>query len=377
MANYRRAILQLRQVAKESKKSIVRILIDYILLWKKKRLLWKEYYNYRFETRDDSFRRGFLGGIEEGVYLELLNPYKYYILARNKYLAHLLLSKAGIPMPDLYCYYSPESGDSSAGNISFDLTSTLEILKAKNVRECVIKGTEGSHGDAVFAVKNITYEATDALLELSTGNGECIRLSSILKQYPLLFEQRIFQTRQLSSFNSTSVNTVRFMTVLLPDGEAKIIATFIKIGRMGAFVDNAGKGGNVDAGIDSRTGRIYGAIEFNGFRKTIDINNHPDTGAALNGVVIDDWDNICRQMCSFQQKVPFLKAIGWDVAITETGPVIIEFNDFWDTTGQLFIRRGWQSDIRQCYVSWRDYNDKAGVDYRMGRTGTPKRKRFI
>lgn len=158
------------------------------------------------------------------------------------------------------------------------------------------------------------------------------------------------------------------MTVLMPSGEAKVIATFIKIGREGAFVDNAGSGGNVDAGVNPETGELYGAIIYNGFRKTIAIDNHPDSGACLNGATIQNWKSICDRVCGFQQRFPFLKAVGWDIAVTEKGPVVIEINDFWDRTGQLFIKRGWRKEIRECYSAWSEYNKKAGIEYRMGRT---------
>ena len=64
------------------------------------------------------------------------------------------------------------------------------------------------------------------------------------------------------NFAYITLNTIRFMTTLMPTGEAKVIATFIKIGRSGAFVDNAGGGGNVDAGINVETGEIYGATAY-------------------------------------------------------------------------------------------------------------------
>ena len=62
-----------------------------------------------------------------------------------------------------------------------------------------------------------------------------------------------------------------------------------------------------------------------------------------------------------------MKAIGWDVAITDDGPVIIEINDFWDTTGQLFIQRGWRKEVRECYLAWKKYSLQYNIRYGMGR----------
>ena len=48
------------------------------------------------------------------------------------------------------------------------------------------------------------------------------------------------------------------------------------------------------------------------------------------------------------------KAAGWDIAITDDGPLVIEVNDSWDRTSQYFICRGWRSEIRKCYTAWKD-----------------------
>ena len=87
---------------------------------------------------------------------------------------------------------------------------------------------------------------------------------------------------------------------------------------------------------------------------------------------MDNWNFICRKLKSFQQKIPFLKAVGWDVALTDNGPVIIEINDFWDTTGQLFIKKGWRESIRKCYLAWYAQNLKDNVNYDMGRRNPAK-----
>ena len=50
-----------------------------------------------------------------------------------------------------------------------------------------------------------------------------------------------------------------------------IIATFIKIGRAGKCVDNAGGGGNVDVCIDTPTGEIKYAIQYDGMHDVKDI----------------------------------------------------------------------------------------------------------
>ena len=337
------------------------VLLDYIFLYQKKGLASDEYLNFEFYKRSKAFRSSFLGLNEQRYYLDYLNPKKFYILARNKYLAHRALEHTGIRKSVLYCYYSPEGVFSMADDIASDCASVCEILRRKQVNSCVIKTTESSHGDNVIVVKSLEFIDGDCMLHLF--NGENRRLAEVLGNEPLIFEGVVKQAAQFSSFNSSSVNTVRFMTTLYPDGEAKVIATFIKIGRAGKCVDNAGGGGNVDVCVNTETGEIQYPIQFDGWEKITDIEKHPDSGTQLNGVVIENWNSIKNEVIGFQKAFPFCKAIGWDIAITDEGPLVIEVNEMWDRTGQYFIRRGWRNEIRDCYRAWK----KTGVVYSYDR----------
>lgn len=337
------------------------IFVDYIKLYKTKGLDPDEYYDFRFDQRSEEFRNTFLGLNEQRYYLDLLNPKKYYILARNKFVAHKMLENTSVRKSNLYAYYQPEGRVLNSEVIANDTLGVYRILKAKSVESCVIKTTESSHDDNVWVIKQISYEENDAWL-LRYDNKR-IKLSELLNNDPLIFESLVRQTQQLSDFNESSVNTIRFMTALYPNGNAKIIGTFMKIGRSGKCVDNAGAGGNVDVCIDTDTGEIKYAIQFDGWKKIKDIDKHPDNGTQLNGVVIDNWERIKSEVIKFQQAFPYCKVAGWDIAITDQGPLVIEVNDFWDRTGQYFIRKGWRNEIRDCFLAW----EKEDRDYSMYR----------
>lgn len=340
----------------------IKILFDYLNLHRTKGLNMDEYYEFEFEKRSEEFRKSFLGLNEQRYYLDYLNPIKWYSIARNKFFAHKILENTGVKKSELYCYYQPEGVVFNSVEIASNVQDVIRILKSKNVQQCVIKSTETSHGEGVMVVKNIEYLNEDCKLHYFNGKEEF--LSNVLKEYPLLFEGLVRQTKQFAQLNESSVNTVRFMTTLYPNGDAKVIATFIKIGRAGKCVDNAGDGGNVDVCVDTETGEIKYAIQYDGWRKIKDIESHPDSGNQLNGLVIENWDKIKADVIKFQQAFPYCKAAGWDIAITDDGPVVIEVNDFWDRTGQFFIRRGWRNEIRDCYKAWRKLNRDYDVMYR-------------
>lgn len=329
-----------------------KVIRDYLSLYNSKGLRMDEYYDFEFEKRSEAFRDSFLGVREQRYYLEQLNPFKYFIFARNKFAAHKFFENTGIRTSELYCYFEPCGNVENSSEIATSVADVVRILKLKGVSQCVIKSTEDSHGDNVIVVKEIRYFENDC--ELLLFNGATEKLSDVLSNHPRIFESVIKQTKQFAGFNESSVNTVRFMTTMYPDGTAKVIPSWMKFGRIGRCVDNAGSGGNVDAAIDLETGRIYNVVEFNGWRKVRKIEKHPDSGVQLEGVIIENWESIKAEVIKFQQAFPWCKAAGWDIAITDDGPVVIEVNDMWDRTGQYFISKGWRDEIRDCYKAWKD-----------------------
>lgn len=349
-----RRLERLCNMHRQSKKNWFSLFVFILRLIIQRKFNFVEIHDNELDLGTPEYVESFLNVNEQLVCLNLLNPRMYSRIARNKYLTHVMLDAAGITAKSqLYVYYNPELGFIKDNITANSTESVVSALKNRGVTSCVIKTTEDSHGDNVKIARKIEYKHNDALIECS-GNTK-VMLSEILGKEPLIFESLIRQTDQMSGFNDTSVNTIRFMTTLYPNGEARIIATFIKIGRKGAWVDNAGGGGNIDAGIDTETGTLYNAICFNGWRKIEKIERHPDSGAKLEGAKIQNWENIKERVLDFQKAMPFVKAAGWDIAITDEGPVVIEINDMWDRTGQLFLKRGWKPEIQDCYNAWRNF----------------------
>lgn len=339
-----------------------KVMEDYLTLFETKGLTTDEYWEFEFEKCTKEFQQTFLGVNEQRKYLDYLNPIRYYILARNKYFAHKMLENTGVRKSELYCYYQPEARYISSNEKASCIKEVISILKQKNVQSFVIKNTEGTHGFGVTVFKNVKYVDGDAIL--TRFDGEELFLSSLLGNDSLIFESVVHQTSQFSSFNVSSVNTIRVITTLHPDGNANVVAAIIRVGRAGKCVDNAGSGGNVDVGVDVETGELKNAFQFDGWRNITEIDKHPDSGNQLKGVFINNWQEIIKDIKSFQQAFPYCKAAGWDIAITDDGPVVIEVNDFWDKTFQYFIRRGWGNEIRDCYLAWK----KMGKNYHwMGR----------
>ena len=140
------------------------------------------------------------------------------------------------------------------------------------------------------------------------------------RQY--LAEEFIVQHPDISRVYPLSVNTLRLVTIKNHD-TVHLVFSSMRIGN-GKRVDNLNSGGMAVI-VDMQTGKIStpGADKDG---KAYD--RHPMTDVPLVGVQIPFYQESVALVKRAALTVPELGYIGWDVAVTEKGPVIIEANHF-------------------------------------------------
>ena len=134
-----------------------------------------------------------------------------------------------------------------------------------------------------------------------------------------MLEQLIPQHEQMSRLCSTSVNTLRVISYFDGD-EVHVIASVLKIGNGGA-IDNFSHGGMYTM-LDDEGVAHYAA--FDGENRTFAV--HPVTGTSIVGFRVPLFDEVLRFVDEIARVVPQLPYVGWDIAITPDGPVVIEGN---------------------------------------------------
>jgi len=168
---------------------------------------------------------------------------------------------------------------------------------------------------------------------LSKGRGACLYHITSDKQaesvYALLMkkggdwivEEKIVQSPIMARWNDSSVNTVR-LPAILNDGKWSVLGAFLRTGRKGAIVDNAGAGG-VFACIDAETGIIYtDGIDEDG----VYYAKHPDSGLTYKGWQVPKWKELLDIAEDVHRSMPHHKYVGWDFALTDKGWILIEGN---------------------------------------------------
>ena len=138
-----------------------------------------------------------------------------------------------------------------------------------------------------------------------------------------VLEEAVIQHDKLNELHPTSVNTCRIVSILKDDGNVDIVTAYLRIGN-GMHVDNFNSGGMV-VPINVETGIIeYPALDKVGSLYEI----HPMTNTRIVGFKIPLWNQAKDLVKNLGKVVPEVRLVGWDIAITNKGPVVIEANDF-------------------------------------------------
>lgn len=175
----------------------------------------------------------------------------------------------------------------------------------------IAKPLEGSSGQGIEKfVRADWQEGVPKFLEL-------LRQKSIG-----ILEELVIQHERMSKLCPTSVNTVRIAT-LLGDKKQGIVYAFLRIGN-GRVMDNVDCGG-MAARVDLESGKLLtvGADKQGNTYKV-----HPKTGTPIVGFEVPFWEEAKKMCQDAAQKVPQMRFVAWDVAITNDGPRFIEGNSF-------------------------------------------------
>ncbi len=149
-----------------------------------------------------------------------------------------------------------------------------------------------------------------------------------------MIEGLIRQSPLMASWNESSVNTVRIPTILTKKG-FHVLGCFLRTGRKGTVIDNAG-GGGIQASINCKNG----IVDSDGFSWDGKFHvEHPDSRMVYKGFQIPEWDKLLQIAECAHRGMPEHKYIAYDFAYTVNGWVMVEGN-WGQFSGQFASRIG-------------------------------------
>lgn len=155
-------------------------------------------------------------------------------------------------------------------------------------------------------------------IETVNNNADQI-FQKIVKKGSSVLEELIDQADEMKVFHPQSVNTIRVVTCIKNDISQVVQAT-IRMGTGDSVVDN----GCLSAAINIQTGEIItpGRNAHSAGLYTF----HPNTNTKILGNIIPRWKELMDIMNELPLILPKQRIIGWDMALSNDGWVVIEGN---------------------------------------------------
>lgn len=210
----------------------------------------------------------------------------------------------------------------NAKNGSFTIESSRELssflvslMVESRSRSIFVKPVDGAGGKNAFKVDEGT-------LQKVVGD---LKIFDAMRDTRYLFQEGLVQHDFSNNFYSGCINTIRVHTYLDETMDDVVISSaLMRFGRHGSVVDNGSSGGlfvpvDVEKWELSGCGMTYlnqGGDVF---------ESHPDTKLKFDRQKIPFGKDI-EQLVKKSARLFECKFIGWDIALTPDGPVVIEGN---------------------------------------------------
>ncbi len=139
----------------------------------------------------------------------------------------------------------------------------------------------------------------------------------------LLVQERIQNHPDLAVFCGSALSTARIMTVINEAEAPEPVAAVFRMAVSNTIVDNIHRGG-IAASVELKTGELGSAIALG--PKAMRMNVHPSSRRRFRGRSLPHWDAALAPVVRAHESFPGRATVGWDVAFTRDGPVLIEGN---------------------------------------------------
>ena len=206
------------------------------------------------------------------------------------------------------------------------------------------KPNDGCQGKSCYRVE---WREEEASLYLNGERQELQDALGVMAGH--IVEPLIVQHQDLRQYSPNCVNPMRIRTLCV-DGEVRYVSTYICIAPAGAYWSN-GVSCGLMVGLDE-TGKCItdGFSEIPGMEGRYQLL--PGTDIRLDEIIIPGVKEAIELAKAAHRTAPQVYAMGWDVAVTDKGPVIIEGNPrFGSCTYQAVSGRGERMYFEQEFKS--------------------------
>jgi Sugar-transfer associated ATP-grasp len=270
----------------------------------------------------------------------LLAPPEYRLPFANKLVFNRVFGGAGLPVARIFGAFDPRLGWSCDGGSLRTAVELRQLLRARGQDGFVFKPMWGSEGCQVLVFTGPVAGEPDCYTTLSGDDYEADELvafaddTAALHRVALgdprtyLIEERVRPHPTLAELVGPTLCCVRVVTVVGVSGRPSIVGAVYKMQPKPLGVDHLTYGA-LGCWVDLNTGALSPGRTRHDFAYSSVI---PGTARPFVGFQLPHWEMIKELALRAAMVFPWARAIGWDVAISDRGPVLIEGNAHWSTS---------------------------------------------
>ncbi|MEP1766381.1 MAG: sugar-transfer associated ATP-grasp domain-containing protein [Sulfitobacter sp.] len=244
---------------------------------------------------------------------------------RDKVMYGALLEQLGFRTTQTQAVASTER---SFGNIPTlkNAAEAEEFLTSSAVYPLFGKPTEGSK--SVGSVLISSFDGASS--ELVFANGRKVNVTDFAKEVfadfgeGFIFQSAVAQHADMRRMTGDAVGTLRVVTLRDENGISLLYSAW-KIPAPDAMSDNFWQSGSMIAEVDIDNGKLVKCKRGTALEAEW-IEAHPSNGEAFAGYQIPFWEDLKVLATQAHALFPEFGVFGWDIAMTQDGPLIIECN---------------------------------------------------
>lgn len=295
------------------------------------RLGLSEYLDFQLyrDDLDAAAKARFGGQRTQGVLEEILIDDYSKFLSLDKITMYAVLKGHGIPIPEVRATYRAARPDSAPSIANADELEAY--LRRPEALPVYIKRAFGAYGRGNMLVQRcdgshvvLGNASSEPIADFCRTLDDGRTLGWILQQ-PLVPHPAIRTLTQSEKVSGLRIHS------FLSDRDTRVIKAIFKINVGVKDSDNFehGASGNMLAAVDIATGQVVRAIAGTGLRQ-VENPRHPRTGSEIVGFQLPYWDEVLKLVQNAHKAFPGFICPGWDIALCEDGPKILEVNAFGD-----------------------------------------------
>ena len=187
------------------------------------------------------------------------------------------------------------------------------VFETAHIDTLFLKPTLGEGGQGCFLLKKERLES------------QIDKVYTALISNSYVHQAYVDQHDTVNSIFSNSVNTIRIDTYIDTNNKAHVLSALMRFGMGNAFTDNTHTGGFYIA-LNIESGKLQGVGRQDIVEGGQVVTQHPDTQVTLDGFQIPFYKEAFQLAIKASNALPN-RIVGWDVAITNQGPILLEGNE--------------------------------------------------